>query len=106
MWTRGSQSDWDRYAAVSGDQGWSWANMQSYFRKSETLSPPVDKHNTTGQVDPAIHGVNGPVHVTLPGWPTSIDGPVFEAVSQIGGPYKHLVDYNDGNPLGIGEWLH
>ncbi len=32
-YTRGSFEDWDRYAKVSGDPGWSWNAMQKYFRR-------------------------------------------------------------------------
>ncbi|KAK0448898.1 alcohol oxidase [Desarmillaria tabescens] len=32
-YTRGSSEDYDRYARVSGDEGWGWDRMQPYFRK-------------------------------------------------------------------------
>ena len=32
-YNRGSSEDWDRYASISGDQGWSWDAVQQYFRK-------------------------------------------------------------------------
>jgi len=32
-YTRGSSEDYDRYAHLSGDSGWSWAALQGYFRK-------------------------------------------------------------------------
>ena len=33
-YNRGSSEDWDRYASISGDQGWSWDAVQQYFRKA------------------------------------------------------------------------
>ena len=33
IWTRGSEDDYNRYAEVSGDEGWSFANMMNYFKK-------------------------------------------------------------------------
>jgi len=31
--TRGSSSDWDRYAKLTGDPGWSWKGIQPFLRK-------------------------------------------------------------------------
>lgn len=104
IYNRGSQDDWDRYAAVTGDQGWSWNSMKPYFLKHERFTPPVDNHNTTGQMDPSIHGYNGMTAVTLYGYPTAIDGRIIEATQQLGGPHRFNLDVNTGNPLGIGEW--
>lgn len=33
VWTRGSKDDWDRYAEVTGDNGWSWDAMLPYMLK-------------------------------------------------------------------------
>lgn len=33
IWTRGSEDDYNRFASVSGDEGWSWNNMMQYFKK-------------------------------------------------------------------------
>lgn len=33
---RGSSSDWNRYAEITRDDGWSWDNLQPYFLKVET----------------------------------------------------------------------
>ena len=103
MYTRGSTDDWDRYANLSGDSGWSWNAMQHYFKKSEHFNQPVDHHDTSDEFDPAIHGFRGPLFTTLPGDPTSIDGRVVNATEQLGGEHKLVLDYNDGNGLGIGE---
>ena len=34
VYNRGSSQDWDRYASISGDEGWSWNSVQQYFRKA------------------------------------------------------------------------
>ena len=34
IYNRGSYQDWDRYASISGDEGWSWDSVQQYFRKA------------------------------------------------------------------------
>ncbi|KIJ36297.1 GMC oxidoreductase [Sphaerobolus stellatus SS14] len=33
VYTRGSSDDYDRYAALTSDQGWSWDSLQPYIRK-------------------------------------------------------------------------
>jgi choline dehydrogenase-like flavoprotein len=33
IYQRGSIEDFDRYAAVTGDVGWNWTNMQQYAKK-------------------------------------------------------------------------
>lgn len=33
VWTRGSKDDWDRFAKVTGDNGWSWDEMLPYMLK-------------------------------------------------------------------------
>jgi len=30
---RGSSQDWDRYASITGDEGWSWDAIQTFIRK-------------------------------------------------------------------------
>ncbi|KAF8888805.1 alcohol oxidase [Infundibulicybe gibba] len=102
VYTRGSAEDFDRYANVTGDQGWSWKNMLQYFRKNEKFTPPVDGHNTTGQFNPEIHGFNGINSVTLSGSPSAIDGRVINASKELGGDFKFNLDYNSGSPLGLG----
>jgi choline dehydrogenase-like flavoprotein len=35
-WTRGSADDFDNWASITGDEGWSWDNMLPYFKKVGT----------------------------------------------------------------------
>ncbi len=37
FWTRGSQDDFDRYARVTGDSGWSWNSILPYYKKVRDL---------------------------------------------------------------------
>ncbi|EEB99693.1 hypothetical protein MPER_00581, partial [Moniliophthora perniciosa FA553] len=56
VYTRTAEEEWDRLAKETGDAGWSWEGMQHYFLKNEILTPPADGHDTTGQINPAVHG--------------------------------------------------
>ncbi|KAF4612589.1 hypothetical protein D9613_012707 [Agrocybe pediades] len=102
VYTRGAKSDYDRYANVTGDKGWGWDSMFGYFKKSEKFTPPSDRHNTTDEFNPAVHGFNGFNSVSLPGAPTDIDGRFNDAIDELGGVFTRNLDTNSGEPLGFG----
>jgi choline dehydrogenase-like flavoprotein len=103
IYSRGSSSDFDRYAEVSGDDGWSWDNMLPYFKKNERWTLPKDGHNISNQFDPSVHGFDGVTSVSLAGYPSGIDEKVFQAAAELEGEHTFNLDTNSGNPLGIGE---
>ncbi|KAL0567275.1 hypothetical protein V5O48_014718 [Marasmius crinis-equi] len=104
VYTRGSRDDWDRYANVTGDDGWSWDAIQQYIQKNERFTPPSDGHDTTGEFDPAVHGFHGINSVTLSGYRNQIDTRVIRASKSMGNDsdYRFVLDYNSGNQLGVG----
>ncbi|KAI0364106.1 aryl-alcohol-oxidase from pleurotus Eryingii [Pilatotrama ljubarskyi] len=104
IYTRGSADDFDKFAELSGDSGWSWNAMQPYFRKLENLVPPVDGHNTSGMIDPSVHGMSGPLNISLPGAPLPPDPRIQATTEQLRDDFPFNEDMNSGNPLGIG-WL-
>ncbi|TFK31044.1 hypothetical protein BDQ12DRAFT_619673, partial [Crucibulum laeve] len=64
-YTRGSSDDYDRYARITGDSGWSWNKLLPYILKNERWTTPADHHNTFGQFNPAVHSFNGVNSVSL-----------------------------------------
>ncbi|KAK7444019.1 hypothetical protein VKT23_015415 [Stygiomarasmius scandens] len=103
VYNRGSKGDWDRYAEVTGDSGWSWDNIQRYIVKNERFTPPADRHNTSGQFDPSIHSFNGTNAVSLSGFNGYVlESAVLSASQQLGGPFSFVLDYNSGSALGFG----
>ncbi|KAH9477827.1 Pyranose dehydrogenase 3 [Psilocybe cubensis] len=105
FYTRGSQDDYDRWAKVTGDSGWSWNSLLPYIRKNERWTPPVDGHDTRGQFDPAVHGFNGMIATTLPDtrWQV-ITSNVSEVPKELPSVFPFVKDMNSGKPLGLG-WL-
>ncbi|KAG6904816.1 hypothetical protein DXG01_006977 [Tephrocybe rancida] len=117
-YTRGSSSDFDRYARETGDPGWSWKNLQQYIRKvgsfiiacssnltvkqNERWTAPVDNHNTSGQFDPSVHGFNGINAVSLVGYPQSIDPRFIQTTKDLPDEFPFNLDTNSGDPLGLG----
>ncbi|KAJ7187788.1 aryl alcohol oxidase [Mycena filopes] len=101
VYTRGSKEDFDRFAQVTGDEGWSWDRLIPYQRKNERFSPPADHHNTTGQFDPAVHGFDGINGVSLAGFPSPIAPRVLQASAELE-EFAFNLDMNGGIPLGVG----
>ncbi|KAF9264148.1 aryl-alcohol oxidase [Marasmius fiardii PR-910] len=104
VYTRGTREDWDRYAHVTKDPGWSWDNVQPYIRKNERFTPPVDGHDTTGEFDPSVHSFDGINSVTLSGFRHEMDTRVIQASKAMGNDseFRFVLDMNSGNHLGIG----
>ncbi|KAK0477901.1 alcohol oxidase [Armillaria novae-zelandiae] len=102
LYTRGSYQDYDRYARVTGDDGWSWDALEPYILKSEGFTSPVDHHNITGEFTPEDHGFDGLLSVTLPGYPRSTDSRMIQATADLPDEFPFNQDYNSGHHLGIG----
>ncbi|KAJ7201522.1 aryl-alcohol-oxidase from pleurotus Eryingii [Mycena rebaudengoi] len=106
-YTRGSSEEWDRYAKLSGDPGWSWAGIQKYIRKNERLTPPADHHNTAGQFNPAVHstsGITGINSVSLPGFRHAFDTRIIQTTTEKPSQFPFNLDMNSGRHLGLG-WI-
>ncbi|KAJ7629675.1 aryl-alcohol oxidase [Mycena polygramma] len=104
-YTRGSSEEWDRYARLSGDPGWSWTNVQKYIRRNERLTPPADHHKAAGQYNPLVHSSTGITSVSLPGFSHGqFDSRIIATTQEIPGAFPFNLDMNSGRPLGLG-WL-
>jgi len=68
-YVRGHPADYDAWAAA-GAEGWSYAEVLPYFRKSEGLAPSPDI-----EIDGQAHGHTGPVGV-------SVRAPVIDSARQ------------------------
>ncbi|KAJ3559306.1 hypothetical protein NP233_g11297 [Leucocoprinus birnbaumii] len=103
VYTRGSSEDWDRYASISQNQGWSWHSIQEYIRKNEKWTEPADHHNTTGQFNPKLHTTRGVNSVSLPGflWKNT-DERIIQTTKDFADEFPFNEDMNSGSHLGIG----
>ncbi|KIJ56360.1 GMC oxidoreductase [Sphaerobolus stellatus SS14] len=104
IYLRGSKDDYNRYALVTGDPGWSWYNMLPYFKKGERWTPPADNRSTAGDFDPAVHGFNGPLAVSLGGFLVPLADRIKAVTAELPGEFPYILDNNGGRPLGVG-WL-
>ncbi|XP_050523876.1 glucose dehydrogenase [FAD, quinone]-like isoform X1 [Daktulosphaira vitifoliae] len=92
MYTRGVPEDYDNWVKL-GNQGWSYADVLPYFKKSEDV----------GMGNPLslspYHGIGGYLKVQEPKWRTTL-APVFLKAGQELG-YSLTDDYNGQQPLGF-----
>lgn len=81
-YTRGSRDDYDRWANITGDDGWTWDNLYPYMikvshsvrlvlcihseilalcvdLKLENLTEPSSGLDVSGEYDPSVHGYSG-----------------------------------------------
>ncbi|KAI0687622.1 alcohol oxidase [Cytidiella melzeri] len=100
--TRGSKDDWDRWAKVTDDQGWSWDNILPYAKKMEHFVEPIDGRDISDEVDLSVHGRSGPVHSSVAGTMVSTDGRVLNASKELSAEFPFNLDQNSGFTLGIG----
>ena len=67
----------------------------------EKLVPPPDRHDTTGEINPAIHGLNGSVEISVQNIVVPISSRIFNTTTELP-EFPFNLDMNSGDPLGIG----
>lgn len=77
IWARGHQSDWDFFAAESGDPAWDYASVLEIYRRIE------DWH---GVPDPRYRGTGGPLFVQTAPDPHPIAYAMVESAKSAGIP--------------------
>jgi choline dehydrogenase-like flavoprotein len=88
---RGHPKDYDDWAAA-GNAGWSWPEVLPYFRMSE---------NNVDRRDIAMHGLDGPIHVTFIPKPNRLNQAFLDAFAALGG-YRPCDDFTGPDPEGYG----
>ena len=103
MYVRGSDQDYDDWATISGDDGWSSKNMKQYMRKHQTLDP-IDPKVTDRSTMPFIgenHGTSGPIHTSFNPWKLDIEDDIVKAADQATGYTKKPMDPWSGDHIGF-----
>ncbi|KUI73792.1 Pyranose dehydrogenase 3 [Cytospora mali] len=93
-WMRGSADDYDEWAAVVGDERWSYKGQLPYMRKTEEW---FDDSN------PGHHGKDGPILVASTastGRKFPLTDRIAEAWDELGVPALPNFDHNCGDNLG------
>ncbi|THV06377.1 FAD/NAD(P)-binding domain-containing protein [Dendrothele bispora CBS 962.96] len=113
VYNRGSVDLWNRYAEITGDSGWSWDAMKTYWKRTSTLVPPTSNPFLPPPPagNPTLSNGNGPVLVTRTNFPEEIHpriinaSKILEADPSQNGRFRYTDDVNTGNSLGFGYML-
>lgn len=77
IWARGHKSDWDYFAAETGDPAWSYDSVLAIYREIE---------NWQGKPDSARRGKDGLLYITPPVDPSPIATAMLGAATELGIP--------------------
>ncbi|TFK91942.1 GMC oxidoreductase [Polyporus arcularius HHB13444] len=102
VFCRGTKDDYDRWARLTGDEGWSFEKLAPFVRSVDRMTLPTDRHNTSGQFDPSIHHHVGTVPISVAGFPLPINSRVINTTAQLPDLFPFNLDYNSGDTIGIG----
>lgn len=103
MYVRGSDQDYDDWATITEDEGWSSKNMKQYMRKHQTLDP-IDEKVTDRSTMPFVgenHGTSGPIHTSFNPWKLDIEDDIVKAADQATGYNKKPMDPWSGDHIGF-----
>lgn len=103
IYTRGSESDLNGWADLTGDSSWSTENMRKYFRKHETLEP-YDDSIADRRYTPAVqeyHGHDGPIHTRFNSSFMPVEHDFLNACHEASHRKDWPVDPWSGNHLGF-----
>lgn len=90
VFTRGHPTDYDRWATEEGCPGWSFAEVQPYFVRSENNEV----------LSGAYHGIDGPLGVSNQRDPAPATRAFVQSCQQLGMPYNP--DFNGATQAGAG----
>ncbi|KAF7336850.1 hypothetical protein MVEN_02121300 [Mycena venus] len=91
----GAPGDFDQWAALAGDESWSWKNLRGYFNKFERYTGDA----AYSAVDTSVRGSTGPVRVGYFNRVSEHSKAFLKACAQVGIPL--VPDFNGPNgPIG------
>ncbi|KAI9708737.1 MAG: hypothetical protein M1820_003692 [Bogoriella megaspora] len=87
LYTRGSDADFDNWAALVDDTSWSADKLRKYFRKHQTLDPINEsiRDRAFTPIEHEYHGTTGPIHTSFNNWNTKVDRDFLHACHQTAG---------------------
>lgn len=106
-YVRGSDADYDDWAALANDKSWSSRKMKQYMRKHQTLEP-FDEVVTDRSTMPFVsknHGTSGSVRTSFNPWRSPIEDAVIQAFDDALGYTKKPTDPRSGDHIGFHNTL-
>ncbi|KAK2059141.1 GMC oxidoreductase [Colletotrichum caudatum] len=100
VWSLGAREEFDRWAALAGDDSWAFESVLERVKKLENLH--LNDLSTDWEEyikpDPKNHGFSGPIDVSI-GHVEKETKSFINAGSELG--HKRNLDPNDGDPIGF-----
>ncbi|KAJ5185897.1 Glucose-methanol-choline oxidoreductase [Penicillium cf. griseofulvum] len=103
MYVRGSTQDYDDWAEIVEDDGWSGKHMQQYMRKHQTLEP-IDESITDRSTMPLVgefHGTSGPVRTGFNDTIPPVENDIIKACEDVTGIPSKPIDPWSGDHIGF-----
>ncbi|KAI2701349.1 CAZyme family AA3 [Penicillium roqueforti] len=103
IYVRGSTQDYDDWAELVGDDGWSAKHMQQYMRKHQTLEP-IDPSITDRSTMPLVgefHGTSGPIRTSFNDSILPVENDIIKACEDVTGISSKPTDAWSGDHIGF-----
>ena len=103
LYTRGSDADFDNWAALASDSSWSADNLRKYFRKHQTVDP-VANSGASREFTPLeheFHGTEGPIHTSFNGFHIPLEYDFLRACTATAGKEGMPRDPWSGDHIGF-----
>ncbi|KAK9854319.1 Oxygen-dependent choline dehydrogenase [Penicillium brevicompactum] len=101
MYVRGSSQDYDDWAVLTGDEGWSAKNMQHYMKKHQTLEPTSSVVSETMPFVDGFHGTDGPIRTSFNDTITPIEKNIIDACDEATNIVSKPTDPWSGDHIGF-----
>ncbi|KAL4987458.1 hypothetical protein BDW68DRAFT_177829 [Aspergillus falconensis] len=102
MYVRGSLQDYDDWAALVGDEGWTAASMKTYMRKHQTLEPVNPECKIAASpIAPEHHGTTGPIRTSFNDAHLPIEDDFVKACAETANLPNMPVDAWSGDHIGF-----
>ncbi|KAI7541050.1 GMC oxidoreductase [Hortaea werneckii] len=103
MYVRGSSQDYNDWAAITADPGWSSSAMNPYMRKHQTLEP-IDPSIVDRSTMPFVgehHGTSGPVRTSFNDAIVPLENEIIKACDEVTGLSSKPTDPWSGDHIGF-----
>ncbi|KAL4972784.1 hypothetical protein BDW66DRAFT_169211 [Aspergillus desertorum] len=102
MYVRGSLQDYDDWAALVDDEGWSAARMKAYMRKHQTLEPVnPESRSAESPIASEHHGTTGPIRTSFNDAHLPIEDDFVKACAEAASLPNMPVDAWSGDHIGF-----
>ena len=68
-------------------------NHDAHILQNEIWTAPADRHNTSGQYNPAVHSTSGINSVSLNGYPSDLDSRIIQTTQEMD-EFPYNIDMN------------